>query len=86
MKKTFIGLIAVLFFALITVGSFFWLWTTSKTEVPEASATAGKYSIIEIESVKKEAVDILSGLQNVAGVPIGVPTEKMGRENPFLNY
>lgn len=86
MKKTTIGSITALFFALITAGSFYWLWTTTTNEVSKVGATGTNYSIVEIESVKQEAVSILSGLENKSSIPIGVPTEKMGRENPYINY
>ena len=87
MSKTNIGLIISVVFALATAGGFYWLWTTSKTEVEGVvPATTSTYTIVEIESVKKEAVDILAGLENKAGIPIPIPTEKMGRPNPYINY
>jgi len=86
MKKKSIGLIAAFLFMLITAGSFFWLWTISKTEASAVSGSSVDYTAVEIESVKKEAVNILSGLENTAAIPIGVPTDKMGRTNPFADY
>ena len=91
MNKRSIGLIISLVFALATAGGFYWLWTTSKTDASTTSttttsATSTSYTIVEIESVKKEAVDILTGLENKASIPIPVPTDKMGRANPFVNY
>lgn len=88
MKKKTLGLIASLIFALATVGGYYWLWTVSlNAEVtPSSVATTSTYAVVEIESVKKEAVDILNGLENRGNIPIPVPTEKMGRPNPYLNY
>jgi hypothetical protein len=87
MNKKSIGLIVSLVFALATAGGFYWLWTTSKADVSGTPiATTSTYTVVEIESVKKEAVDILSGLENKASIPIPTPTEKMGRVNPYVNY
>ena len=86
MKKTSLGLIAALLFVFATAGAFYWLWTTSNVPVSSTGTTASNYTVVEIESVKAEAVSILSGLENKAGIPIGIPTEKMGRANPYVNY
>lgn len=86
MNKKSMGLIVSLVFALVTAASFYWLWTISKTEASTISTSTTDYTVVEIESVKKEAVSILSGLVNKASIPIDVPTEKMGRTNPFTDY
>lgn len=86
MKKKSMGLIASVLFMLITAGSFFWLWTLSKTGASALSTPSADYTVVEIESVKKEAVNILSGLENTSAIPIGIPTAKMGRTNPFADY
>ncbi|MDD4877135.1 MAG: hypothetical protein PHQ86_08430 [Dehalococcoidales bacterium] len=86
MNKKSMGLIASLVFALVAAGSFYWLWTISKTEASTISTSTADYTVVEIESVKKEAVSILSGLVNKSSLPIDVPTEKMGRTNPFSDY
>lgn len=86
MKKTSMGLIAALIFALGTAGGFYWLWTTSQTQASTTIASSTDYTVVEIESVKKEATTILAGLENKASIPISTPTQKMGRTNPFVNY
>ena len=87
MSKNSIGLFVSLAFALLTAGGFYWLWTTSKTDTTTTTvATTSTYTVVEIESVKKEAADILSGLENKASIPIPIPTEKMGRVNPYIDY
>ena len=81
MNKT-IGLFLSLFFALATVGGFYWLWAQSKNFTIKTTPAADMQAV-EIESVKTEAVSLLSGLNNVVGMPIPVPTSKMGKANPF---
>jgi len=85
MKRNTIATITALLFAVATAGGFYWLWTISKTGVSTASPDT-TYAIVEIESVKTEATNILTGLENIAGIPIPVPTAKMGKTNPFVNY
>jgi uncharacterized membrane protein len=65
-----------------TVFGFFWLWNQSRTVkstyvVPESLKT------VNIEDIKNEAKDLLSGLENNANVPLTTPIQKMGRDNPF---
>jgi flagellar basal body-associated protein FliL len=86
MNKSLAGFIAVMIFALATAGAFYWLWTTSKSEATSKGVLDSSYSAVEIDSVKKEAVDILSTLENKAAIPIPTPTDKMGRTNPYLSY
>ncbi len=82
MNKSLIGIIAALVFGVATAGAFYWLWTTAQSETT-TTASAATYQVVEIESVKKEATDILSTLQKSSDIPVGVPVEKMGRANPY---
>ena len=86
MKKSSLSLVAAVIFMLVTMGGYYWLWTISKTESAVVSTATADFTIVEIESVKKEATTILSGLENKASIPIIVPTDKMGRANPFADY
>lgn len=82
MSTKLIGLITSIVFLIGTIGGFFWLWNTSKN-ITAPSAVAADLQPIEIESVKQEATDLLSGLSRNSDIPIGTPTDKMGRTNPF---
>lgn len=84
MSKTAAGLIASFMFALIVAGGFYWLWITSQKNIPTASSMASQYQAVEIESVKKEATDILGTLEKNSDIPLTTPTSKMGRANPFI--
>ena len=86
MNKKFAGLIASIMFAVVTAGVFYWLYSTTSKGAAPATTTSSSYSVVEIESVKTEAVDILSGLENKSGIPVPTPTDKMGRVNPYLDY
>jgi hypothetical protein len=81
MNKT-IGLIASLIFALATIGGFYWLWTLSK-DFTIKTTVADDMRPVEIDTVKDQAVSLLAGLNNVSGMPIPTPTNKMGKTNPF---
>ena len=78
-----IGLILGLVFFLATAGGFYWLWLQSKNFTVKTTV-ADNMKPIEIDSVKNQAVLLLSGLNNVSGMPIPVPTNKMGKVNPFI--
>lgn len=77
-----IGLIASLVFALAAVGGFYWLWMQSSNFTVQ-TVIADDMRPVEIDSVKNQAVLLLSGLNNVSGMPIPTPTNKMGKANPF---
>lgn len=82
MKMKTISLIASLIFIIVTLGAFYWLWTIAN-DLKIDKAVAENLKLVEIESVKKEATTLLSDLEKNSDIPIPVPTEKMGRENPF---
>lgn len=84
MKKSSIGLIVSLIFGLVTAGSFYWLWNEANKPVSTPTSKAKSYTAVEIEAVKTQANDILSSLEKNSDIPLATPTEKMGRDNPFL--
>lgn len=83
MNSKLIGLIVSIVFALGMVGAFYWLWDSSQ-KTPVSSAVAENLKPIEIESVKKQASGLMTGLQKNSDIPVLMPTEKMGRANPFV--
>jgi len=82
MNSKYTNLIVSLVFALVTIGAFLWLWSMSKSFTIN-TAVADNLKPVEIETVKNEASTLLSGLHNIAPIPIPVPTSKMGTTNPF---
>lgn len=79
-----VAFIASLLFIAATIGGFFWLWQMSKnynTNPP----VADNLQPIEIESVKKDAENVLAGLEKNSDIPIPTPVDKMGKDNPFVS-
>jgi len=77
-----IGVIASLIFLIGTIGGFYWVWSQTKIFTVD-STVASNLKPVEIASTKTEAINLLSGLQKFSDIPIPVPTEKMGKANPF---
>jgi len=84
MKKS-IGLISCLIFGLVTAGAFYWIWMQANAPIAD-SAGAKVYTAVEVEAVKNQANDILASLQKNSDIPLGTPTTKMGRTNPFAGF
>jgi len=80
------GLLFSLIFLVLTAGAFYWLWGLAN-ELSSVSSTAGKnieqYESVEIDSVKKQAADILAGTEKVSEIPLSAPTTDVGKANPF---
>ncbi|MEK7096361.1 MAG: hypothetical protein AAB881_00175 [Patescibacteria group bacterium] len=61
---------------------FFWLWNQSRT-TSSTFIVSDDLKAVEIETVKTEARDLLSGIENSGNLPVVTPIQKMGRDNPF---
>jgi uncharacterized protein YneF (UPF0154 family) len=83
MKSKTFGIIVSLILVAGTVGGFFWLWTMSKT-FNANPPVQDNLKTVEIESVKKDAENVLSGLEKNSDIPISTPVDKMGKTNPFV--
>ena len=84
MNTKSISTIGGLVFLLATAGAFYWLWSQSKNYNPSPPISDNLVPV-QIESVKKDADDILNGLVNNSAIPIPAPIEKMGKANPFVD-
>ena len=81
-----LGLIGSIVLLLITLFLFWNLWLKTQVEATVNYFIDPKYKAVEIESVKKEAEELIKDRSNISGMPIGAPTEtEIGRENPFLS-
>jgi len=67
----------------LTIFGFIWLIAVANTKTAVTSFVDVRYQTVEIESIKKDVTDLLSGRQNVSGMPIPEPSNKMGKDNPF---
>lgn len=69
----------------IIVVAFAWLWL----RFPRPDASIYKSSInlqaVNISGIDTKAKNLLDGLTNNGGIPIPIPAEKMGREDPFAS-
>ncbi|MEK9156019.1 MAG: hypothetical protein AAB360_01795 [Patescibacteria group bacterium] len=65
-----------------TLAVFFWLWTLSRASL-ESYAVSLDLQPVEIETIKIKAKGLLDGRENLSNLPLAVPINKMGRENPF---
>ena len=75
--------IFIIFWPVLTGFGFLWLIASAQSGKIDSTEISDKYKPVEIESIKKQAVDLLSERQNVSGMPIPVPVQKEGKENPF---
>ena len=82
MKKTDVGIIASLLFMVLTMGAFYYSWSSENQSVSSTSS-GNMYAIIDISGIKDQAETITAGKENNAGIPIAVPTTKLGKTNPF---
>ena len=71
------------FFLILTIVCFTYLFIQVRTKAPDAREVNDKYKTVEIESIKNDALNLLSERQNVSGIPIPQPIQKMGKSNPF---
>jgi len=78
-------LVTIVLSLLVLVGTafgFYWLWSQSNNYT-KSIAVPENLQQIEIETVKNDAQAILEDKESVSDIPISVPDQKMGRENPF---
>ncbi len=82
MKMKTLSIVGSLILVVAVVGGFFWLWQMSK-DYNANPAVEDNLKPVEIESVKKDAENVLSGLDKSSDIPISTPVDKMGKTNPF---
>jgi len=78
-----LAMTASVMFLLITAFGFFWLWRNAQPKGADTVGIQEKYQTVEINSVKRQAEDLVSGKQNLAQMPLKVPTSNIGRVDPF---
>lgn len=68
---------------LAVIGGGVWIWMLSN-KFDSNQAVDSSFKLIEIETVKSDAENILAGLEQTSDIPIPTPNEKMGKTNPFV--
>ena len=66
-----------------TIFGFIWLFAVANTSSTSVATVDAKYQTVDLGSIKKDITDVLAERQNVSGMPISEPVNKMGKENPF---
>ncbi|MEI8143189.1 MAG: hypothetical protein WCG48_01035 [Candidatus Berkelbacteria bacterium] len=80
-KKQTPLIITLVFVAVVAIG-FFWSWSNA-IAVSEVTPASDDYATIDINSYKTQVDKIMTGRQNLVGMPLAAPTEGVGRTNPF---
>ena len=81
MRRGTLNLLSSVVFLVIVIVAFYFVWSSIKNENQATSSPV--YNTVSISSVKTQARDLVSGLENNGNLPLAVPTAKMGKENPF---
>lgn len=84
MKKKTANLLGGLVFLILAVGGYAWLWSSSLAS--DTPTVVTNYPQVNIESVKQDALNLTTDLVKVSDIPVVVPSDKIGRSNPFENY
>ena len=82
MNSKMMNLVGSVFFVAVTMFAFVWLWSLTRVQ-GSLGVVAENLRPVEIESIKVDAERLIKDTENNASIPIAIPTEKMGRENPF---
>lgn len=83
MKKSTLELVVGVLILVATIGTFAYLVLKSVNTGKDLASTSQIYTPVDISGLKTQATKLISERSNNAGLPIPVPTEKMGKANPF---
>jgi len=78
-SMTVVGLVLLI----LATGAFVWLWFGFQRPNSEMYQSTTNLEPISVAGVESQAKTLLEGLKNNAGIPIPLPTGKMGRSDPF---
>ncbi len=79
-----LGIFASLLLLVGVCAGFAWLYLSSEKAASNSVIVDSAYQTVEIESVKKDAENLLKDRENTSGLPLKNPDSTvMGRENPF---
>lgn len=85
MNKNTISTMLAIFFMLLTLGGYFYLWSSSnkETATDNSAIEQSTTGVADISGIKEQAQKLTSGKENNAGIPIPEPTGKLSNANPF---
>ena len=81
MRRGTLNLLSSIAFLVVVIFAFYFIWNSAKNQ--NQTASSATYNTVNISSIKTQARDLVSSLENNGGLPLTVPTSKMGKENPF---
>lgn len=84
MKKSSLGTIVAIIFMFTTIGLLYYFWSSSLKSAQNNAVPATTYVPVDVSGMKTEAAKLTSGAENNAGIPIPVPSTKLGKPNPFV--
>jgi len=81
MRRGTLNLLSSVIFLVIAIVAFYFVWNNIKNQNKTTSGTT--YNTVSVSSIKTQARDLVSSLENNGNLPLTVPTSKMGKDNPF---
>lgn len=84
MKRGTLNIIASLIFLLVAGVGYYFIWSGAHSASEGTSVSiAPSYTPVDISGIKTQAEKLIQSRENNAGIPIPVPTEKLGKPDPF---
>jgi len=83
MKNSTVGTIGALIFMILVVGGFYYVWKTASDVASSSGGATETYSLVDLSGMKSQAQTLTTGAENNAGLPLPVPTAKLGKTNPY---
>ena len=81
MRRGTLNLLSSVIFLVVVIVAFYFVWNSAKNQ--NQTVLKSTYNTVNVSSIKTQARDLVSSLENNGGLPLTVPTSKMGKENPF---
>lgn len=84
MKRGTLNLIVSLVFLLAIGVAYYFIWSSAKSATSGTSVTATtSYAPVDVSGIKVQAEKLIQSRENNAGIPIPIPTDKLGKPDPF---
>ena len=81
MRRGTLNLLSSVAFLAIAIVAFYFVWNNTKNQ--NKTTSSATYDTVNVSSIKTQARDLVSSLENNGSLPLTIPTSKMGKENPF---
>jgi len=81
MRRGTLNLLSSIVFLAVAIVAFYFVWNSAKNRPQDVSSAT--YITVNVSSITTQVQAFVSSLENNGSLPLGVPTSKMGKENPF---